>query len=382
MPKREFTYITETKILKAFCQRAQQSAKLLAVDTEFARETTYYPKLSTIQIATEAETVLVDALAENLDLSPLKEVFLNKGITKIFHAARQDLEIFYQLWGDLPTPIADTQILAMICGFGDSIGYQGLVQSLMKIELDKVHRISDWLQRPLSKAQVTYAMGDVLHLHAIYKKLLERGKDRLAWVQEEYEALLDINNYDNQGETAWRRINISGPLSLKQFSILSSLASWREATAIQKDKPRHHIIKDAYLKEITLSSRPEKLLTYMLKKKQIDVAYEKDILACVRTPDTNITVPDSLSRIPLRTYDGLVLELLKTLYKYKVQEHHIAPKLICNVNTLKELASGTREGLPVLKGWRYDIFGKDALALLDGNCSLSINGEHVVVNEK
>lgn len=367
-----FTYIETTKDLEAFCARLQENPSALAVDTEFARETTYFSKLSTIQMATKEETVLVDVLSKDLDLTPLKAIFTHPQILKVFHAGRQDLEIFYHLWGCVPTPITDTQILAMVNGFGDSVGYQSLVKSIMGIVLNKECRISNWLQRPLTKDQISYAIGDVLHLLPIYEKLLKQSKERLSWVEEELATLRDENSYAVNEEDAWKRVSITPPLTEKQFTQLKTLAAWREAEAVKRDKPRHHILKDPFLWDIARSGSPQKKLGFLVSHKKVNAQFEQAIAQCLKNIKATLEVPKHLKNPSFSTTNPIVLDMIKVLYKMTALEHHIAPKLLCTVDQLKKLALGEHENLSILKGWRHEIFGTKALALMEGKMSLKI----------
>ena len=355
----------------------------MAVDTEFIRESTYFSKLSTIQIATESETALIDALAPGLSLEILKPSFTNPKIIKIFHAGRQDLEIFYHLWGTLPTPIADTQIIAMVNGFGDSVGYQSLVKSILHISLNKDCRISDWLQRPLTKDQVAYAMGDVQYLIEIYKILLKRTENRLSWIAEEMDVLTHVQTYAINPEESWRRLSIPIPLTLQEFSRIKSLAAWREKEAVQEDKPRHHVLKDPLLLDIAKSSRPLQKIKSLVEQKHIKKSYEAPLATCFDNLETILEIPDSLIPPPTpSTSEVLVVDMLKVLYKMVAQEHTIAPKLLCTTDVLKQLVSGKRKSLSVLEGWRLDLFGRQALNLLEGKTHLHVEGKKITVLEK
>jgi ribonuclease D len=380
--QRPFHYVDTSEALEAFCARLMQDTPLIAVDTEFVRESTYFSKLSTIQIATESETALIDPLAHNLSLDPLKAVFTNPDIIKIFHAARQDVEIFYHLWGTLPTPIADTQIIAMVNGFGDSVGYQGLVKSTAHITLNKECRISNWLQRPLTKDQIAYAMGDVFYLIEIYKILLKRTENRLHWVREELEVLSNPETYAIKKDEAWRRLSIPIPIGLKEFSRIKALAAWREEEAVAQNKPRHHVIKDQILLDLAKNSRPSQKLKDLVGQKHIKKSYETALLACLETPEEILELPSSLIPPPCPSpSEALVVDMLKVLYKMVANEHSIAPKLLCTMDVLKQLASGKRKGLSVLEGWRLDIFGNQALSILEGKNGFKVKGKKVKLVE-
>jgi ribonuclease D len=380
--QKPFHYIDTPGALEAFCARVMHDTPFMAVDTEFARESTYFSKLSTIQIATESETALIDPLVNNLSLDPLKGVFTNPDIIKIFHAARQDLEIFYHLWGVLPTPIADTQIIAMVNGFGDSVGYQGLVKSTLSITLNKDCRVSNWLQRPLSKEQISYAMGDVLYLIEIYKILLKRTESRLHWVNEELEILSNPDTYAIKKDEVWKRLSIPVPIGVKEFSRIKALAAWREGEAVTQDKPRHHIIKDQVLLDLARTSRPAQKIKDLVGQKHIKKNYEPPLMACLENVEAISELPESLIPPPCpSTSETLVVDILKVLYKMVANEHAIAPKLLCTIDVLKELVRGKREGLNVLEGWRLDIFGKQALSLLEGKNGFKVKGKKVKLVE-
>ena len=371
--QRPFEYIDSSEALEAFCARARATKSPIAVDTEFARETTYFSKLCTIQIATQSELALIDALAPGIDLDLLKPLFLDQNIIKIFHAARQDLEIFYHMWDALPAPIADTQIIAMVNGFGDSVGYQSLVKSLMQVTLCKEHRISDWLQRPLTQAQIQYAMGDVIYLIDMHHKLMNQIKDRASWIEEELNILTQVDTYRIEPKNAWMRLKIPAPISPQAFSVIQALAFWREEEAVAQDKPRHHILKNPTLWEIVKSSNPETKAKNLLKQKYIRKSLEPSLLKCLEEREKAPIVPESLRTASnASASDALVLEILKTLFKLVCQHHGIAPKLLCSTDVLKQIVAGNRNDLNVLEGWRYEIFGAEALRLLEGKSSLKI----------
>jgi ribonuclease D len=380
--QRPFYYVDTPEALEDLCARLIHNTPLIAVDTEFVRESTYFSKLSTIQIATPSETALIDPLTHNLSLDPLKPVFTHPDITKIFHAARQDVEIFYHLWGTLPSPIADTQIIAMVNGFGDSVGYQGLVKSIMHITLNKECRVSNWLQRPLTKEQISYAMGDVFYLIEIYETLLKRTESRLHWVKEELEVLSNPDTYAIKKDEVWRRLSIPIPISVKEFSRIKALAAWREGEAVAQNKPRHHVIKDQTLLDLAKTSRLGQKLKDLVGQKHIKKSYEIDILACLENVEDVLELPDSLIPPPCpSTSEALVVDILKVLYKMVANEHSIAPKLICSMDALKELVRGKRTGLNVLEGWRLDTFGKQALSILEGKNGFKVKGKKVKVVE-
>ena len=375
---------TTSELLK-FCTYASKF-DYLTVDTEFLRERTYYPKLCLIQLAIpsdqEANAVLVDPLDNKLDLSPLYELFLNSNVVKVFHAARQDLEIFFHDKSIIPNPLFDTQLAAMVCGFGEQVGYETLVRSICKVNLDKSSRFTDWSLRPLTGSQKDYALADVTHLRQIYEYLkseLKKNK-REAWVQEELNILKNPETYITRPNEAWKRIKIRSN-SGKFLGIVSKLAEFREKYAQQNDIPRNRVFKDDALMEIA-----------SLKPKSFDeLSRSRLLLRDARKGKIASGILDSVKAAQVSNFDEVskevklaknlngnsaLSEMLRVLLKAKAEELGIAAKLIAVSADLDSLASGERT-VPALLGWRHKVFGKDALDLCDGKVGLFLDGKNI-----
>ena len=377
--------IKTTSELSKFCAHASKF-DYLTVDTEFLRERTYYPKLCLIQLAIpsdqEANAVLVDPLDNQLDLSPLYELFLNTNVVKVFHAARQDLEIFFHDKNIIPNPLFDTQLAAMVCGFGEQVGYETLVRSICKVNLDKSSRFTDWSLRPLSDSQKDYALADVTHLRQIYEYLKSELKQnkREAWVQEELNILKNPETYITRPNEAWKRIKIRSNSS-KFLGIVSKLAEFREKYAQQNDIPRNRVFKDDALMEIA-----------SLKPKSFDeLSRSRLLLRDARKGKIASGILDSVKAAQVSNFDEVskevklaknlngnsaLSEMLRVLLKAKSEELGVAAKLIAISADLDSLASGERT-VPALLGWRHKVFGKDALDLCNGKVGLFLDGKNI-----
>ena len=378
--------ITTTEELARFCQAAK-SEPYVTVDTEFLRERTYYSKLCLIQMAlpgAEGEAVLVDPLAKDLSLEPLYDLFRHRETVKVFHAARQDLEIFFVEGNVFPTPLFDTQVAAMVCGFGDQVGYETLVRKIARQNLDKTSRFTDWSRRPLSEAQKVYALADVTHLRVIYEflagELARTGRQK--WVEEELATLLDPETYITRPEEAWLRVK-TRTTSGRFLAVVKELARFREDYAQTRNVPRSRVFKDDALLELA-STRPtssEELGRSRLllrEGRRPDIA--DGILAAVRSglemKPEDFPKPD-LSREQLQV-DSALADLLRVLLKAKSEAEGVAQKLIASSADLDALAAGDRN-VAALKGWRGEVFGKDALRLCKGEIALSAKGGAVRV---
>ena len=378
--------ITTTEELASFCDKAK-AGPYVTVDTEFLRERTYYSKLCLVQLALpgeEGEAVLVDPLANGLSLAPLYDLFRHRGTVKVFHAARQDIEIFFVEGKVFPEPLFDTQIAAMVCGFGDQVGYETLVRKIAKQSLDKTSRFTDWSRRPLSEAQKTYALADVTHLRVIYeflaKELQRTGRQK--WVEEEEAVLLDPETYTNRPEEAWMRVK-TRTNSGRFLSIVRELARFREDYAQTRNVPRSRVFKDDALLELasTKPSTVEELGRSRLllrEGRKADIA--EGILAAVKAgmavrPE-DYPKPDT-SREQLQVNTALA-DLLRVLLKAKSEQAGVAPKLIASSGDLDALAAGEKT-VPALKGWRGEVFGNDAMRLCRGEIALSAKGGAVRV---
>jgi len=378
--------ITTTAELKAFCKRIEH-APFIAVDTEFMRETTYWPKLCLIQAASAEEGACIDPLAEGIDLSPFLDLLTNPAIDKVFHAARQDLEIFNNLKA-MPTKIFDTQIAAMAAGFGEQVAYDALVRSMLKIDIDKSSRFTDWARRPLSEAQLSYALADVTHLAELYPMLhdkLEKA-NRMSWVEGEMANLTDPALYDSEPQNAWKRLK-PRKTAPKYLSVFKSVAAWRELTAQTRDQPRGRILKDDAIDEIAtqaptdadglnrLRSVPKGFATSRFGPELLEAI--KDGL---RDPAASAPAVDTRGPPPAPGA-GAVVELLKVLLKARSEDAKVASKLIATVSDLEKIANDDNADTPALEGWRREAFGEDALKLKRGELALVLDGTRVRVVE-
>ena len=370
------TLITDTDALAQFCER-QKSAEFVAVDTEFMRERTYWPILCLVQVAGPEEAVAIDALAEGIDLRPLLALMSNASTLKVFHAARQDLEICYQLAGEVPHPVFDTQIAAMVCGFGDSASYETLVRRLAGASLDKASRFTDWAHRPLTERQLHYALADVIHLRTVYDKLQQvLGKNgRAAWFKEEMTDLVDPALYRTEPAEAWRRFRLRGRADRRFLGVLRALAAWREEAAQGRDLPRGRIMRDEAVLEIAAHAPKtiEQLArTRSLGKGIAEGKLGRDILDAVEQGLEDANPPPALpAKAEPPPGIGPLIELLRVLLKQRCEDYQVAQKLVASADDLEAIAADDDAPVRALAGWRRDIFGKDALALKHGQLALT-----------
>jgi ribonuclease D len=381
------TVITDSTELAAFCAR-QQGAEFLAIDTEFMRERTYWPILCLVQVAGPGEAAAIDALTPGIDLAPLLELLADRRTIKVFHAARQDVEIFVNLTGAVPEPLFDTQIAAMVCGFGDAVSYETLVAKLARAPLDKSSRFTDWSQRPLTERQVRYALDDVVHLRTVYDRLQQElvGNGRSAWFAEEMAALADPSLYRADPGEAWRRFRLRGRIDRRFFAVLRELASWREGAAQERNLPRARILKDEAVLEIAshLPRTIEALArTRGLGKGIAEGKLGAAILDAVRRglAAAGEVAPPILARAETPPGLGPTIELLRVLLKHCCDAHQVAQKLVASADDLDAIAAADNADVPALSGWRYEIFGKDALALKHGRLALSVRNNRIALVE-
>ena len=379
--------ITTTEALAAFCATAAQHP-YVTVDTEFLRERTYYAKLCLLQIAypgkDDSSAVLVDPLAEGISLAPVHDLFRNPAVVKVFHAARQDLEIFCVDAGVIPAPLFDTQVAAMVCGFGEQAGYETLVRKIAKAEVDKSSRFTDWSRRPLSQAQMDYALADVTHLRVVYEYLAARlaKTGRANWVAEEMAILNDPATYRVDPDEAWQRVK-TRTSSARFLALVRELARFRESYAQTHDVPRSRVFKDDALVELA-STKPlteadlGKSRLLLREARRGDIA--EGILAAVKRamdlPADQMPRPDR-DRDQLQVNPALA-DLLRVLLKAKAEASDVAQKLIATSAELDAIAAGERN-LHALRGWRHEVFGEDALLLCDGRIALGAKGQDVVI---
>ncbi len=378
--------ITTTDELADVCRRMAKHP-FVTVDTEFLRETTYYPLLCVAQMASPDEAVVIDALARGIDLAPFFALMADEKVVKVFHAARQDIEIVWNMAKTIPHPIVDTQVAAMVLGYGDSISYDQLVQRITGDTLDKSHRFTDWTRRPLSDAQVSYALSDVTHLRAVYLKLaadLEK-RGRTNWVEAEMGVLTSPETYRADPERAWERLK-SRVRKPKDLAVLMEVAAWREREAQNRDVPRSRVLKDDTLGDIAIQAPTtvERLGTLRSLPKGFERSrWGGDIVEAVkrglaRDPKT---LP-RLDRFRPAPNGAATVELLKVLLRMTAERHSVAAKVIATVDELDRIAADDEADVPALKGWRRELFGDKALALKHGKLALAIEKGRVVAVEK
>ena len=371
--------ITTTDELATFC-KSLADTEFVAVDTEFMRERTYWPKLCLAQVAGPDDAAAIDALAEGIDLSPLYELMANPKVLKVFHAARQDLEIFYLRMNSVPTPLFDTQVAAMVCGHGEAASYESLATKLAKAKIDKSSRFTDWSRRPLSERQITYALSDVTHLRVVYEKLRQQLEKtgRLSWIAEEMAVLNDPAIYRADPEQAWRRLKPRGA-SPRLLAILKEVAAWRERTAQRIDIPRQRLLRDEQLLEIA-SHAPKGIedlaATRGLGRGFAEGWQGREVLEAIERgrsiPEADLPTRDKQPE-QLRA-PGAVVDLLRTLLRLRADQADVAARLVASADELDRLAAGKRD-IAALKGWRREVFGADAVDLIEGRVALALSGE-------
>lgn len=370
--------ITRTEDLSELCDRLAKS-EFVCVDTEFMRENTYYPQLCLVQVGNEEEAAAIDPQAEGIDLAPLLSLLTdNENVLKIFHAGGQDVEIIYNLTGKTPHPIFDTQIAMMAVSQSEQIGYANLVESWMGKTIDKGARFTDWSRRPLTERQIEYAIGDVTYLAMIFPKLLKKliKTGRGAWLNAEMEKLADPKNYANDLETAWHRIRPPSRNALV-LGRLKAVAAWRESESQAKDIPRGRIMRDETLADV--ASHPPKSQADLAKVRGLSQGWkDNDIgkrLMKVLARAEPLPAEEMLEKVkrgaPLGKEGALVADLLKLLLKIRTREIDVASRLLTRSDELEALAAGVRD-LPVLQGWRFEVFGRDALELVEGKLAFAV----------
>lgn len=375
--------ITDSKEIASLCDELKNE-KFVTVDTEFIRDKSYYPKLCLIQISGSGLCFAIDALADGVDLTPVDKLLSNKKIVKVFHSARQDIEIFYNHFGHIPSPLFDTQVAATVCGFGDAVSYEKLVTQLTDANIDKSSRFTDWSKRPLTETQIAYALSDVLYLREIYEKLSARldATKRESWLEEEMEDLTDIKKYQMKPEDAWKRMKVRSN-SARFLKVVREVTCWREKQAQKKDLPRGFILKDQTILDIAASMPRTKAALYRtrginqqsLKGKAanelLNIIHEVLEISDEKLPP----VPDHIHK---PTKKGPLVDLLKVLLKGKCKECHVADRLVATTDDLALIAElkdpAHVQDIPCMHGWRYDVFGKDALDLKAGKIALTAEG--------
>jgi len=375
--------ITDQKALDEFCASIQ-SEEFLTVDTEFLREKTYYPKLCLVQIGTaDGRAAAIDPLVKGLDLRPVLNLLFDENILKIFHAARQDLEIFFNLTGKVVHPLFDTQIAAMVCGYGDSIGYENLVRNLTGGQIDKSSQYTNWSNRPLSDKQVNYALGDVTHLVEVYYKLSKEldKRGRTSWVFEEEAVLNNPATYDIDHSEMWRKIKVKSPKP-KTLAVLRGLAAWREGRAQRKNLPKPWVMKDDTLADMAAQAPRDVKALKKIRNMSSDLAeghIGRELLEVIE--DALKTDPSSWPEVkrnkPPSASIMAIVEILKLLLKLQSNEHEVASKLIANAADLEAIAKDDEADVPALRGWRREIFGAEAIAMKHGKIGIGLSNGRV-----
>jgi ribonuclease D len=369
--------------LAAFCQQLARS-DFVAVDTEFMRQSTYWPQLCLVQLAAPDMEAIIDPLAEGLDLSPFFTLMANRDVMKVFHAARQDVEIIYHLKGIIPLPIFDTQIAAMVCGFGEAASYSALVKKLLRKNLDKSSRFTDWARRPLTEKQLRYALGDVTHLRGVYAKLKARleATGRAGWLNEEMAELVDPDKYKTEPEDAWRRLK-NRARNRTELAVMMEVAAWREREAQAQNVPRSRIVKDDTIYDVM--TQAPKTLEELSKLRTIHDGFARSHRArglveavargLARPPEE---IPELPVSEPLPPSAIAVADLLRVLLKAVSGEHDVAAKLIATTDELDKIAVSDDADVPALHGWRRELFGENALAIKSGRLGLTVRGGKLV----
>ncbi len=376
--------VTDSGELAAYCQSFAKHP-YVTVDTEFLRETTFWPKVCVIQLACDDHAIAVDALAEGLDLSPFFELMANENVVKVFHAARQDIEIVWHLAKIIPAPLFDTQVAAMVCGYGDQIAYGELAQSICKVTLDKSSRFTDWSRRPLTDAQIDYAIADVTHLRDIYQALRQRleRSGRLHWLTDEMASLCSAETYAQTPERAWER-HAHRARKPRDLAVLMELTAWREHEAQSRDVPRSRVLKDDIMFEV--ASAAPRTVEALGGLRAFPRGMERsragaEILAAIERGLARD--PKSLPKIERdrRSGGGATVELLKVLLRQVAEKQGVAAKMIATIDELELLAADDHADVPAMQGWRRELFGAKALRLKHGRLALTVENNRVVTLE-
>jgi ribonuclease D len=374
--------ITSTAELAAVCERLARH-KVITVDTEFLRETTYYPLLCVVQMASAEEAVVVDTLAAGIDLKPFFDLMTNEAVLKVFHAARQDIEIVWHRSGTIPHPIFDTQVAAMVLGYGDSIAYDQLVERITGHRPDKTHRFTDWSRRPLTKEQMHYAVSDVTHLRDVFAALDAdlKKRGRSDWVSEEMEVLTSPKTYDFHPERAWERLKtrVRKP---KELAVLMEVAAWREQESQSRDVPRSRVLKDDAVGDIATHAPTtlERLASLRSLPKGFDRSkWGTDIVAAVqRGLARDLAALPKIEKPRGNSNGAATVELLKVLLRMTSEQHAVASKVLATVDDLEQIAADDNADVGALHGWRRELFGEAALALKHGRLALAMEKGRVI----
>ena len=369
--------------LETLCARLS-AFPYITIDTEFLREKTYYPKLCLVQLSgPDKQAVAIDPIEGQFDYAPLYDLLLNENVLKIFHAGRQDLEIFYKMMGKVVTPFFDTQIAAMVCGYGDSVGYESLVRNITGQSLDKSVQFTNWSLRPLSQRQIDYALGDVTYLVQIYEHLaaeLEK-QGRTEWVFQEEAILASPATYDNHPENAWERIKMRSPRP-KMLAILRELAAWRETKAQERDVPRTWIMRDETLADMAAQAPTDAAQLAKIRNMSEDMSKSAtgqilvDLIKKASESDKS-TWPQAEKKQVLPPTINSTVDVLKMLLKVECSEKGVATKLVASTEDLEQIAMDDNADVPAMKGWRFEMFGKDALELKKGRLAIGLKGNRI-----
>ena len=376
------TLIADSAALAEFCRR-QQDASFITIDTEFMRDKTFWPILCLVQVAGPEEAAALDPLAPGIDLTPLFDLLKRPSLLKVFHAARQDIEIFYNLTGAVPTPLFDTQVAAMVCGFGDSVSYETLAGKLAGAHIDKSSRFTDWAHRPLTERQLHYALTDVVPLRTVYEKLAQRlaKSGRTHWLGEEMGVLTDPATYRQDPQESWRRFKLRSN-NRKLLALVRELAAWREVAAQQRNLPRNRLLRDESILEIAAhapSTVAELARTRGLGKNFAEGRLGGELLAAIQRV---LAIPDSDYPVPPPRHEpppgiGPLVDLLRVLLKLRCEENDVAQKLVADTEDLEMIAADDDAPVRALQGWRAELFGKDALDLKHGRLALTAAGKRI-----
>ncbi len=379
-------YITTTEALSALCERLS-GEEFVTVDTEFMRERTYYPELCLVQLGGTHEVAVVDAQAPGIDLAPLGALLAKPDVVKVFHACRQDIEIFLLMFDAVPAPVFDTQVAAMVAGFGDQVGYDSLVQSLTGGHIDKTHRFSDWSARPLTKAQVEYAAADVTHLRTLYEKLHARLKveGRMGWVAQEMAVLAEPGTYRVDPDKAWERLKLRTN-NRRQIALVQAIAAWREREAQRVNIPRGRLLKDEQIPEVAALApdTPEALtrargVSAGFANGKSGVSLLAAVAAAKGMNDADLPKVER-PRDVARASPALVA-LLKVLLNAAAEQNNVAARLVAGGDEIEALALDETAPNPILEGWRREMFGENALRLIRGEIALSTKGKRIKIVE-
>jgi ribonuclease D len=375
------TLLTKSEEIASLCEELAQEP-FVALDTEFMRDRTYWPKLCLVQLAGKNRHAAIDPLAPGIDLTPLFALMANPAVVKVFHAARQDVEIFHHLNGAIPTPLFDTQLAAMVCGYGEEVGYETLVARLAKARIDKSSRFTDWSRRPLTRQQLDYALADVIHLRVVYQRLEAQlsQSGRTEWVAEELAGLTDPNTYEQPPDEAWRRVKVRSR-DPRFLAIVRALAAWREREAQRRDLPRNRVLRDDLLLELA-ANRPRSTDDIAkLRRISLDRAGSAGAVAAVRQalelPEVELPLIEPPAKLPRGI--GPLVDLLRVLLKFQCEEHHVAQRLVATTADLEAIAAFDMPDVPALRGWRLEVFGRAALTLKQGKLGLAVEKGQVVL---